>query len=162
MSFPRHVGQVPLYYNHLNTGRPFNEGAVFYSHHMDVDKSPLFPFGHGLSYTTFDFSNFKAEVQDNEVKVSATVSNTGATDGHDVVQVYVRDVAAFVSRPVNELKAFEKVFIKAGGQKEVLFALTKEDLSFYSVEGKLIFEPGEFHISLGHNSRDLTTQSITF
>ena len=159
MSFPRHVGQLPIYYNHLNTGRPESD-AVFYAHHMDVENLPLLPFGFGLSYSKFEYSDLTANVIDDEVEVSVTVSNLSGIGGEEVVQLYIGDVVASISRPVLELKRFEKVRIEAGESKVVTFKINKEDLSFYDDSGDLIFESGEFLISVGPNSSDLSTESI--
>ena len=159
MSFPRHVGQMPLYYNHLNTGRPASD-AVFYAHHMDVENSPLFPFGYGLSYTSFKYRNMMVTKEGGEVEVKVSVQNIGNRDGSEVVQLYIRDKVASISRPIKELKAFKKVPIKAGDTKEIAFTLRKEDFSFYDGNGDLVFEPGEFAIQIGPNSRDVITQSL--
>lgn len=160
MSFPRHVGQMPLYYNRLNTGRPANEGAVFYSHHMDVENSALFPFGYGLSYSTFEYGDLEVKYKNDEINVSVFVKNSSDRDGEEVIQLYIRDKVASISRPIKELKAFEKVLIKAGESATIKLTLTKEDLSFYNQDGDLIFEPGEFEISIGPNSRDVITESL--
>lgn len=161
MSFPRHVGQMPLYYNRLNTGRPANEGAVFYSHHMDVENSALFPFGYGLSYALFEYDKPQISLDEGQIKLKVQIKNVSERGGQEVVQVYIRDKVATISRPIKELKAFEKVFIGAGETTEVNFTLTREDLSFYDQNGDLVFEPGEFDISVGTNSRDVTTTTLT-
>ena len=161
MSFPRHVGQVPLYYNHLNTGRPASD-AVFYAHHMDVENSALFPFGYGLSYSKFFYSDYSIQAKDGGINVKVTVTNKSYIDGEEVVQLYVRDKVATISRPILELKGFDKVKIKAGLSKEVNFQLTKKELSFYNHKGDLVFEPGEFEISVGSNSMNLKTQTLNF
>ncbi len=163
MSFPRSEGQIPIYYNYRNTGRPENDNdLVFYQHHMDVDRTPLFPFGHGLSYTTFDYSNLAVRTMDNELEITVDVANTGERQGEEVVMLYVRDKVASVSRPVLELKGVRKILVDPGGQKTVKFALTKEDLSFYNVLEEFVFEPGAFEISVGTSSTDLLTETVQF
>jgi len=159
MSFPRAVGQAPIYYNKLNTGRPESD-MVFYSHHMDVENSPQYPFGHGLSYTTFDYSNLVVAQNQEEVSVSVQVVNAGDHNGEEVVQLYIRDIVASTSRPVLELKGFTKLMIAVGETKKVEFKLTKTDLSFYDRNGDHVFEPGEFNISVGTSSAKLLTQKI--
>lgn len=159
MTFPRAVGQLPIYYNKLNTGRP-ESGLIFYEHHMDVDRSPLYPFGFGLSYTTFDYKNLTVTSEGEKVIAHVTVTNSGNMDGEEIVQLYIRDLVATTSRPVLELKSFEKITLKSGASKRVKFELTKEDLSFYNQFGDLIFEPGEFEISIGASSADLMTEKI--
>ncbi|MEP1566466.1 MAG: beta-glucosidase BglX [Ekhidna sp.] len=161
MSFPRHVGQLPLYYNHLNTGRPNNEGAVFYSHHMDVENTPLYPFGYGLSYSEFEYSDLVIKQSSEEINVLITVTNTSDVYGQEVVQVYIRDIAASISRPVLELKGFEKIGLEPGQAKQIRFQFTKEDLSYFDTNGNTVFESGEFLISVGSNSQDLISESIT-
>ncbi len=160
MSFPRAVGQMPLYYNRMSTGRPVNEGAVFYSHYMDVKNSALFPFGHGLSYTTFDYDNLMVSRNDVGAQVSVEITNSGKVDGEEVVQLYIRDRVASISRPVLELKGFEKLMIKTGEMKKVVFDLSESDFSFYNANGDLVFEPGEFDISVGTSSTQRLTQRI--
>lgn len=157
MTFPRNVGQCPIYYNYHNTGRPNNtENNVFWSHYSDVDKSPLWPFGFGLSYTTFEYKNLKldkAVYQKGEtVNVSVELKNTGNLDGKEVVQLYIRDVAASLSRPVKELKGFELVFLKKGETKVVKFSLTDKELGFYDNEGNYLLESGQFKVFVGTNS----------
>ncbi len=160
MSFPRDVGQLPLYYNHLNTGRPANEGAVFYSHHMDVDKSALFPFGYGLSYADFTYDDIEVGEVDNKVKVSVKLMNSGNVEGRETVQLYIRDLSASISRPVKELKAFKQMDLDVMEEVIVDFTLSKDDLSFYNSKGELIYEPGEFEIFVGTNSQDLLSKKI--
>lgn len=159
MSFPRHVGQLPLYYNHLNTGRPTSD-AVFYAHHMDVDNNPLFPFGYGLSYTQFSYDDFKVNQTKKGVEAQVLVSNTGDYEGEEVVQLYVRDRVATISRPVKELKGFEKVLLAPNESVTVKFTVSKEDLSFYNRNGELIYEPGEFEVFVGTNSKDVVSEKI--
>lgn len=157
MSFPRRVGQAPIYYNHHSTGRPTNtDNNVFWSHYTDVDKTPLFAFGHGLSYTTFEYGAIKLDKKEYQkgepVKVSITVTNTGNYDGKEVVQLYIRDIAASLSRPVKELKGFEMVTLKKGETKTVTFTLTDKELGFYNNEGEYLVEAGTFKVFIGTSS----------
>lgn len=159
-TFPRNVGQIPIYYNHKNTGRPLNnkEGIFekFRSNYLDVRNEPLFPFGYGLSYTTFDYSNLKLSTNqidmNGTIDVSVDVKNSGNYDGKEVVQLYIRDLVGSVTRPVKELKGFEKVEIKKGETKTVTFKLTVEDLKFYNSNLDFVAEPGQFHVFVGTNS----------
>jgi len=164
MSFPRHVGQLPLYYNHLSTGRPNdpNQNDVFRSHYTDELNTPLYPFGFGLSYTNFTYNNFKVTTQtsSNAIEVTVNVENSGDMDGTETVQVYIRDLVAQISRPVKELKAFQQVKIKAGEKVNLTFTLTEEDLGYYLPNGDWIFESGEFEIFLGSNSQDTSSKLI--
>lgn len=160
MSFPRNVGQCPIYYNHFSTGRPIDSDKnVFWSHYSDVEKTPLFPFGHGLSYTTFGYKNLKIDKQNpskgETVKVSVEVTNTGNLDGKEVVQLYIRDVTASLSRPVKELKGFELVMLKKGETKTITFNLTDAELGFYNNNGDYLVEPGKFKIFVGTNSDEV-------
>lgn len=167
-SFPQNVGQIPLYYNHKNTGRPLLEGKwfeKFRSNYMDVTNDPLYPFGYGLSYTTFSYSDVSlssATIDSNgELTASVTVSNTGKADGSEVVQLYIRDLVGSVTRPVKELKGFEKVFIKAGESKTVNFKITPELLKFYNYDLNYVFESGEFDVMIGGNSKDVKSARFT-
>ncbi|MPT32792.1 MAG: beta-glucosidase BglX [Chryseobacterium sp.] len=160
ISFPRNVGQVPIYYNHYNTGRPANsENNVFWSHYSDVEKTPLFPFGHGLSYTKFDYRdltiNKKIFSVGEPINLSVSVTNTGSVDGKEVVQLYIRDVSGSISRPVKELKGFELIALKKGDQRTIRFTLTKEDLGYYDNGGNYLLEPGMFKVFVGTNSDQL-------
>ncbi|WP_299716137.1 beta-glucosidase BglX [uncultured Tenacibaculum sp.] len=152
MTFPRSVGQVPIYYNPKNTGRPGPKKEVFWSHYQDESNAPLYPFGHGLSYTTFNYSNLKVSAASNEVKVSVTVTNTGKVVGKEVVQLYIRDIIASVTRPVKELKGFELISLKPSESKEITFTLTEKELGFFNNQGKYIVEPGEFKVFVGGSS----------
>ncbi len=157
MTFPRGVGQVPIYYNYKNTGRPKNvEGNVFWSHYIDSENTPLYPFGHGLSYTTFEYSNLKLNGSifniGNDITVSVDVKNSGDRDGKEVVQLYIRDLVGSVTRPVKELKGFDLVEIKAGDTKTITFTLDKTTLGFYNNQGEYIIEPGEFKVFVGGSS----------
>lgn len=168
MTFPKNVGQIPLYYNHKNTGRPLAEGKwfeKFRSNYLDVDNEPLYPFGYGLSYTTFQFSPLTLSATEmsmnGSVTVSTMVTNTGKYDGTEVVQLYVRDLVGSITRPVKELKGFEKIFLRAGDSQVVSFTITPEQLRFYNYELNYVVEPGEFAIMVGNNSRDLQSVSVT-
>ncbi|MDP5101672.1 MAG: beta-glucosidase BglX [Nonlabens sp.] len=157
VTFPRSVGQVPLYYNYKMTGRSTNnEGNVFWSHYIDEKNTPLFPFGHGLSYTTFKYDNLtidkKSVSVDDSIKVSVTLTNTGNYDGSEVAQLYIRDVVGSLVRPVKELKGFELVHLKKGESKTVQFTLGKKELGFYNNKGEYLVEPGDFEIMVGGSS----------
>jgi len=153
MTFPRSVGQVPIFYNHFSTGRPDATEMVFWSHYMDESNSPLYPFGHGLSYTTFNYSDLTVEVTGSaEVDVQVAVTNSGQVAGEEVAQVYIRDVVASVVRPVKELKAFKKFSLDPGQSQTLEFKLTEKELGYYDNEGKFIIEPGKFEIMVGTSS----------
>ncbi len=160
MTFPRNVGQIPIYYNYKNTGRPVadktNPNLVFWSHYSDVENTPLYPFGHGLSYTTFKYSNLKLNKtsfkMDEEVQVSVDVTNTGEFKGKEVVQLYIRDLVASTTRPVKELKGFELIEFEVGETKTIKFTLNKEILGFYDNEGNFIIESGDFVVFVGGSS----------
>lgn len=155
MTFPRSVGQVPIYYNHMSTGRPGPIDLVFWSHYGDESNKPLYPFGYGLSYTSFSYSNLTISDADKaNIKVSITVTNTGKTDGEEVTQLYIHDKIASVVRPVKELKGFSKLSLKAGQSKEVRFILTAAELGFYNNEGVFVVEPGDFDVMVGGNSAE--------
>lgn len=159
VSFPHHVGQEPLYYNAKSTGRPSPTGLIFWSHYADSPNTPLFPFGFGLSYTSFSYSDVRVSAREigigDTLTVTATVANTGSRSGAEVVQLYVRDLVGSLTRPVKELKGFEKVFLEPGEKKEVSFELTADDLAFYSARGRWEAEPGEFAVFVGGSSVDL-------
>ncbi|WP_433811807.1 beta-glucosidase BglX [Flavobacterium johnsoniae] len=164
MSFPRNVGQCPIYYNLYNTGRPTDKDKnVFWSHYSDVEKTPLYPFGYGLSYTSFAYKNLKIAKpsfqKGEKIEVSVEVTNTGNFDGKEVVQLYINDPAASIVRPVKELKGFELIELKKGETKTVQFTLTDTALGFYDNDGKFLVEPGLFNVMVGWNSNDgLTTK----
>ena len=168
-SMPRSVGQIPLYYNHLNTARPRSDGpAVFEkyrSNYLDSPVTPLFPFGYGLSYTTFAYGPMKlssaAMAPDGSVVVSVPVANTGSRAAAEVVQLYVRDLVASMSRPVKELKHFERVELQPGETKTVSFTITPADLSFYNSNLEFVLEPGEFDIMVGPSSAEVQTARLT-
>jgi beta-glucosidase len=160
MTFPRNVGQVPIYYNHKNTGRPLGnkDGKFekFKSNYLDERNEPLFPFGYGLSYTNFEYSNLKISSNkmsaSETLKVSVDVANTGNFDGKEVVQLYIRDIVGSVTRPLKELKGFQKPTIKKGEKQTITFQITIEDLKFYNSDLQFVAEPGQFEIFIGGNS----------
>jgi len=157
VSFPHHVGQEPLYYNQKNTGRPYSPSHVTYSGYTDTPKTALFPFGYGLSYTTFEYKNLKldkTEISINgEIKVSVEVMNVGSMDGEEVVQLYIRDLVGSLTRPIKELKGFEKTMIKAGETKTINFTINSEMLQFYTINKTWEVEPGDFNIWIGGDSK---------
>lgn len=162
VSFPYHTGQEPLYYSQKSTGRPINRAEnVFWTHYTDGPNDALFPFGYGLSYTTFDYDNFKLTKNEDAIQVSLDVTNSGKVAGEEVIQLYIQDVAASLTRPIKELKGFQKRMIAAGETLSLEFTLTKNDLSFINDQGEQVFEPGEFRISVGPNSRDLITELVS-
>lgn len=165
MTFPRTTGQLPMYYNHLNTGRPVPEGTKefrkYASNWLDVVNDPLYPFGYGLSYTTFSYGKPSVTGSGRSFKATVAVTNIGSKDACEVVQLYMHDPVASIARPVKELKGFRRIMLKAGETKEVTFDITEKDLSYYDAEGRQVFEPGKFDIMLGHDSRSLQTVSIT-
>ena len=158
ITFPRNVGQVPIYYNVKNTGRPIsndNPTEDYKSNYIDSPNTPLYPFGHGLSYTTFEYSEIKLsndKVKESEIlKASSIITNTGEYDGHEVVQLYIHDKVASITRPVKELKGFKKIFLRKGESKTVTFEINSDDLKFYN-SGKLSLESGEFQIAISGTS----------
>jgi beta-glucosidase len=159
VSFPRTVGQIPIYYNHKNTGRPMADNDEFTSKYLDVPNTPLYPFGFGLSYTTYAYSNLKVSSSSvpmgAEVNVSVDVMNTGGRDGEEIVQLYIQDEVASVTRPVKELKGFQRVALKTGERKTVEFIVKPEHLEFYNREMKRVVEPGWFKVMVGGNSVDV-------
>ena len=165
-TFPRTVGQEPLYYNHMNTGRPPDANNKYTSKYLDVSWTPLFPFGYGLSYTQFRLSNLQTSAEriraDGRLTVSAEVENTGQRAGDEVVQLYIRDMIASVTRPVMELKGFQRVTLRAGEKRRLEFTLTPELLGFYNREMHFVVESGEFKVMLGTSSADEHQLSTTF
>jgi beta-glucosidase len=159
VTFPRAVGQIPLYYNHMNTGRPPDPKNKYSSKYLDVPWTPLFPFGYGLSYTEFKISNLQLSARsirpNGRVTVSVDVENTGKRAGDEVVQLYIRDVAASVTRPVKELKGFQRVTLAVGEKKHLEFTLGPKELGFYNRTMNFVVEPGEFKVMAGSNSEDL-------
>jgi beta-glucosidase len=167
VTFPRNVGQIPIYYNHKNTGRPLEQGKWFQkfrSNYLDVPNEPLYPFGFGLSYTTFAYGEPKASKTklkgDDKLTVSIIVTNTGSRAGEEVVQLYLRDVVASITRPVKELKAFKKVLLQPGESQEVSFTITTEMLSFYNYKLDYVWEPGEFQVMLGGSSDKVKSLTV--
>lgn len=166
MTFPRAVGQIPVYYNHLNTGRPFDSATPwkYTSQYIDEPDGPLYPFGYGLSYTRFELSDLQLSTPvlhaGEQLTVSITLANAGPRDGETVVQLYLHDVVASVSRPVKELKGFQKILLKAGESKVVEFTLDENDLKFYDAQLHYVAEPGEFKVQIGLDSQDVKEQSF--
>ena len=161
-TFPQNVGQVPIFYNHKNTGRPLPEGKWFQkfrSNYLDVSNDPLYPFGYGLSYTSFSYSDVKLSSATlsagKKITASVTVTNTGNKDGKEVVQLYIRDLVGSSTRPVKELKGFQKIELKAGEAKTLSFDISVDDLKFYNYDLKYVAEPGDFKVFIGGNSRDV-------
>ena len=168
-TFPQNVGQIPLYYNHKNTGRPLPEGKWFQkfrSNYLDVSNEPVYPFGYGLSYTKFEYGDLKmSNTQakgDQSVTASIMLTNSGKYDGSEVVQLYIRDLVGSVTRPVKELKGFQKIALKAGESKIVTFTITPEELKFYNTDLKYDWEPGEFLMMVGGNSRDVKSVKVNW
>jgi beta-glucosidase len=165
VTFPRAVGQVPLYYNHMNTGRPADANNKYTSKYLDVPWTPLFPFGYGLSYTQFRISNLQLSAAsipvNGKLTVSVDVENTGKRAGDEVVQLYLRDVAASVSRPVKELKGFRRISLAAGQKQKVEFVLTPAELGFWNRQLRFAVEPGDFKVMVGSNSEDLIEATFT-
>ena len=159
VTFPRAVGQIPLYYNHKNTGRPPDANNKYTSKYLDVAWTPLFPFGYGLSYTQFKITNLQLSAQriplNGKLTASIDLENTGKRAGDEVVQLYIRDPAASVTRPVKELKGFQRVTLQPGEKKRVEFVLTAEQLGFWNRQMRFTVEPGEFKVMVGANSEDL-------
>lgn len=173
MTFPRSLGQVPLYYNHKNTGRPLSaektencEYERFRSDFMDECNTPLYPFGYGLSYTQFNYSDLSVSntnpTGNQTIQATVTLTNTGNYDGAEVVQLYIRDIVGSITRPIKELKGFQKIFLKKGESKNVSFTISTEDLKFYNHSLKYDWEPGDFDIMIGTDSEHVKTLKITW
>jgi beta-glucosidase len=166
MTFPRSVGQIPLYYNHLNTGRPFDpqHPDKYTSRYFDATNGPLFPFGYGLSYTTFSVSDItlsRDTMQRNgSLTATVTVKNTGSRDGETVVQMYIQDPVASISRPVKELKDFRKIMLKPGEERQVTFPIDSRDLAFYNADLRYVVEPGKFNVYIGLDSENVKAQTF--
>ena len=178
-SLPKTTGQEPLYYNHQNTGRPVSDDnprfAKYASNALDVSNGPLYPFGYGLSYTTFSYADLKLssheasinseeteEWKDNQkITATITVKNTGSRDADEIVQLYIRDLVCSISRPVKELKGFQRIHLAAGESREVSFEITPEMLKFYNADLKHILEPGDFQIMVGTNSKDVKSEKFS-
>ena len=169
MSMPQNMGQIPVYYNHLNTGRPVEEYTQkfvkFQSNYLDVRNEPLYPFGYGLSYTSFEYSDITLSSEqmlaDGSITASVTVKNTGNYDADEVVQLYIRDIVGSISRPVKELKGFQRIHLKAGESQDVTFTITPDLLKFYDYNLNYVLEEGTFIIMIGSNSRDIKKKTIT-
>ena len=168
MTFPKNVGQIPLFYNHKNTGRPLTGGwfTKFQKNYIDVDNNPLYPFGYGLSYSTFEYSNMKLSSNslnaNGSITASVTVTNTSDRAGQEVVQLYLRDMVASITRPVKELKGFEKISLQPGESKTVNFTITPDLLKFYNYDLNLVNEPGDYDVMIGGNSQDVSTLRFTY
>ena len=167
-TFPKNVGQIPLYYNHLNTGRPLEAGkwfSKFRSNYLDIDNDPLYPFGYGLSYTTFRYGDLQLSNnsmnEKGKITASVTVTNTGNYDADEIVQMYIRDMVGSVACPVKELKGFERTLLKKGESRIVFFDITAEQLKFYNSTLNWACEPGEFEVMVGGNSRDVQTKKFS-
>ena len=164
VSFPRNVGQEPLYYNQKSTGRPNENSEVTYSHYTDADRDALFPFGFGLSYTNFEYGKIQLSSDSfsgsEEIKASIEIKNTGKMAGEEVVQLYIRDLFASITRPIKELKGFEKIYLEPGASKKVEFTIDKELLSYFGRDKKWGTDPGKFYLFIGPNSTDL--QQVEF
>ena len=167
VTMPKSVGQIPIYYNHLSTGRPLAEGkwfTKFQSNYLDIDNEPLYPFGYGLSYTTFKYGDLVLDktsmTQADSIRATITVTNTGNFDGDEIVQLYIRDVVGAVSRPVKELKGFSRISLKKGETKTVNFVIDADKLKFYNSTLDYVCEPGEFKVMVGPNSRDLQSKNF--
>ena len=167
-TFPKNVGQIPLYYNHLNTGRPLGAGkwfSKFRSNYLDIDNDPLYPFGYGLSYTTFRYGDLQLSNNSmnerGKITASVTVTNTGNYDADEIVQMYIRDMVGSVARPVKELKGFERIHLKKGESRTVSFDITAKQLKFYNSALNWVCEPGEFEVMVGGNSRDVQTKKFS-
>lgn len=167
-TFPKNVGQIPLYYNHLNTGRPLEAGkwfSKFRSNYLDIDNDPLYPFGYGLSYTTFRYGDLRLSNnsmnEKGKITASVTVTNTGSYDADEIIQMYIRDMVGSVARPVKELKGFERIHLKKGESRTVSFDITAEQLKFYNSALDWVCEPGEFEVMVGGNSRDVQTKKFS-
>ncbi|MDR3062176.1 MAG: beta-glucosidase BglX [Dysgonamonadaceae bacterium] len=167
-SFPQNIGQIPIFYNHKNTGRPLAEGKWFQkfrSNYLDVSNEPLYPFGYGLSYTTFNYGAIRLSSDsfnaNGELTASVVVTNTGERAGKEIIQLYIRDLVGSITRPVKELKGFEKISLEPGESKTVTFTITPELLRFYNNDLKYDYEPGDFVLMIGSNSRDVQTASFS-
>jgi len=167
VTFPHNIGQIPIYYNHKNTGRPYQGDVLdkYKSRYLDVSNDPLYPFGFGLSYTTFNYSDMKLSKKtltvSDSLEISITVTNAGIYDGEEVIQLYIRDLIGTVTRPVKELKNFKKVFLRSGEKQTVTFTITEPDLRFYDINMKYTSEPGDFKVFVGTNSRDVMEADFT-
>ena len=159
MTFPRSVGQIPIYYNHKNTGRPFNADQKYTTKYLDISNTPLYPFGYGLSYTTFDYSDISLSGEtlkaNGKITASVNITNTGKRSGKETVQLYICDMVGSITRPVKELKAFQQITLQPGESKKVSFFISVDDLKFYNSDLKYVYEPGDFKVFIGTNSDDV-------
>ncbi|SMF61143.1 beta-glucosidase [Alteromonadaceae bacterium Bs31] len=163
VSFPRSLGQVPFTYRQLNTGRPGPKDNVFWSHYNDEKNSPLYPFGHGLSYTGFEYSKLRIDSSDkSSIRVSVKLKNVGKRKGEEVAQLYIRDRVASTVRPLKELKGFQKVELAAGKSKTLKFTLSEKELGFYNADGQFLLENGEFEVMVGGSSDTLLSEVFTY
>ena len=164
MTFPRNVGQVPIYYNYKSTGRPNRESHVFWSHYTDSENTPLYPFGFGLSYTKFEYSDLALSNKEinkgDDLTVSVKVTNTWEYNGKEVVQLYIRDLFGSITRPVKELKGFELTEIKKGESKTIEFTLSNKELGFFNAGGEFVVEPGDFEVFVGGNSSETLKETF--
>jgi beta-glucosidase len=165
LSFPYAVGQIPVYYNHKNTGRPRNPEVKYTSKYLDIPNAPLYPFGYGLSYTKFTYSNLTLDKKTmhpgDKLNVSVTVTNNGRYDGEETAQLYIRDLVGSVTRPVEELRGFQKIFLRKGESRNIRFTITDNDLKFYDKHMQWTYEPGNFQVFVGGNSRDVLEAGFT-
>lgn len=161
MSFPQTVGQIPVYYNHYRTGRPYyGQKDHYVSKYLDCPNEPLFPFGYGLSYSHVEYSDFSVRCEEDNVSAEITVTNNSSVSTLETVQLYIHDCAASIVRPVKELKGFQQEELKPGEKKTVRFKITKDMLKFYNQKLEYVFEPWEFEIMIGKNSQDVNTKRI--
>ena len=167
MTFPQNVGQIPLYYNHMNTGRPLSKGKwfeKFRSNYLDVSNLPVYPFGYGLSYTRFKYGKMRLSdtslTANQSLQITIPITNNGDYDGKETVQLYIRDLVGSVVRPVQQLKGFQKITLKKGQTEQVQFTLTPEDLKFYNSQLNYVWEAGDFEIMVGPNSQDVQTSTV--
>ncbi len=163
-TFPRSVGQIPIFYNHMNTGRPPSKTDKYTSKYIDSPVSPLYPFGYGLSYTTFKFSDIKVDKKkikkNDSLRVSVDIKNTGTYDGTEIAQLYIRDLVADVTRPVKELKGFKRIYLNHGETKKITFTITPDMLEFYNIDMEKTIEPGKFNVMIGGSSEDVISTSF--
>jgi beta-glucosidase len=161
MTFPRSVGQIPIYYASKNTGRPFDNNIKYSSKYLDIENTPLYPFGYGLSYTNYSYTNLKLNktsfTADETIEACIEIKNTGKMDGSEIVQLYVQDLVGTSTRPLKELKRFSKISLKAGESKQICFTINKEDLMYYNANMERVLEPGKFKLFIGKNSNEVET-----
>lgn len=164
MTFPSHVGQIPIYYNYKNTGRPEDNNVGYSCRYQDISFEPAYPFGYGLSYSKFELYDMAVSdslfTLDKQLEASITIKNTGKYTGKETVQLYIRDLTASITRPIKELRGFEQVSLNPGEEKKIVFKLSNEELGFELKNKGWIVEPGKFDIMIGVNSRDLTSKRV--